>query len=114
MYKEKTNIIHTRWSAINLKPVNHALTFIPNPQVSFSISKRHNPHQTMMDKNMKFQALPKKDSFRMSNKAIAISVNSNNSSANDLGNGMLRFLFMINQLTTIKAQNTVILHLKAI
>lgn len=72
---------------MSLKPVNHAIKFIPNPHVSLNISIIHNPIHIMMAKSMRFHALPKWDSLRISIKAMAISTNSSDSSTKDTGNG---------------------------
>ena len=71
------------------------------------------PNQIKTAINIQFHALPKWGVFLASMIAIAISINSSDSSANDFGNGILKFRFMMNQLTTIKAQNTAIFHLNA-
>ena len=106
-------MIQTRCSAINLNPMNQALTFIPNPQVSFNISIVQSPHHIIIARNMKFHALPKCGVFLVSIIAMAIKSNSSDSSAKEAGNGSEKFLFMMNQLTTMRAPKTAIFHLNA-
>ncbi len=102
-----------RWSAINLKPVNQAFRFTPNPHVSLKISIIQKTTHIMIDINIVFHARPKCSFSLRSIMAIAINSNSSDSSANDFGKGVSRFRFIMNQLTTISVQKTAIFHLNA-
>ena len=113
MYNENTKIIQMRCSDINLNPVNQAVKFIPSPQVSFIISIRHSPHHIIIAKNIRLKALPKCGKYRMSIIAIPIKNNSSDSSTKDAGNGMVKFLFIMNQFAMMRVQNTTIFHLNA-
>lgn len=106
-------MIQMRCSAINLNPVNHALTLIPNPQVSLNISITHSPHQIIMAKNIRFHTLPKWGVFLTSMIAMAISSSSSDSSAKEVGNGRVKFRFIMNQFTTISIPKIAIFHLNA-
>ena len=72
------------WNAMSLIPVNHALTFIPSPHVSFRTSRMQKAHHPSIPKVIKLAKFSKWDSLK-SIIAMPIKTISNNSLCRDMG-----------------------------
>jgi hypothetical protein len=84
--------------------------------VSLSSSNVHKPHHIRIENSIKLTLLPNLDSWLASIIAMAISINSNPSSQIDIGipppEGIGESFIWTKKLTSNKAQNADILHLK--